>query len=260
MAEDGSDRRESWIDRFHDIIEQHTSIRTRDFPTYLADAPHAASAISAATSAVSDATSAASDAVFAAASSSLELIDDAKEKLEWVKAQYEFHEDMAFSKIKEGVIVAASHPGLSSAVAAGVGLVVLKGPRNFFIQNVRRLFVSKETLLSNAQTEVVGLRQSVNLVNNEARKLTERALNAEKEFQKGRADLIREGRAIEKELRTVRKIEKQAMGLKVILGELPKTQAASLRTEAASLVSGVKKEKEALNGALSKIINHGVPI
>nr|CAD1831127.1 unnamed protein product [Ananas comosus var. bracteatus] len=182
------------------------------------------------------------------------------EIMESVKAMYEFHEEMAFAKIKEGVLLAASNPGLSSGIAAGLGLIFFRRPRNFLIQNARRLFVSEEVLLSSAKTKVNGLRQSVNLVTNERIKLMERASNAEKEFQKGRTDLMMEGRAIERELRYVRSIEKQAMGLKVALNELPRTQASPLRARASGLVSQVKKEKAALNGALTKIINYGIPV
>ncbi|OAY76289.1 uncharacterized protein LOC109727708 [Ananas comosus] len=210
--------------------------------------------------AVGSAVGAAATAASTAASFSAHYVEESKEIMESVKAMYEFHEEMAFAKIKEGVLLAASNPGLSSGIAAGLGLIFFRRPRNFLIQNARRLFVSEEVLLSSAKTKVNGLRQSVNLVTNERIKLMERASNAEKEFQKGRTDLMMEGRAIERELRYVRNIEKQAMGLKVALNELPRTQASPLRARASELVSQVKKEKAALNGALTKIINYGIPV
>ncbi|XP_038970789.1 uncharacterized protein LOC103712238 [Phoenix dactylifera] len=195
-----------------------------------------------------------------AVSASKSSLQEARGMMEWVQGQYAVGEELVFGKIKEGVIVASSHPNLSLGIAGTAGLVLFKRPRRFLIWNVRRIFVSNESLLSDAQANVNELRQSVNLVKNESKKLEERALKAEQEMREGRMKLIEEGRGIRNELRYVNKIERKASDLKDVINELPIGEASRYRSEVSALASQVKKEKKALNGALSKIINYGIPM
>lgn len=167
---------------------------------------------------------------------------------------------MVFGKIKEGVIMAIMHPGIAAGSATLAGIVLFKRPRSYLIQRVRRMFVSKETLLSGIQAEVNHMRQTVNLVSNESQKLMDRAATAEKRFQKGWNTLREEGRAIQHELNEISDIEQQAVGLKGILDQLPRAHASEFQSEISGLASQVKKEKRVLNAALSKIVNYGVPI
>ncbi|XBI43090.1 hypothetical protein VPH35_107907 [Triticum aestivum] len=238
---------------------------------------------------------AASDAANAAMAGALAavptLTQAAKEELEWVKKEYFAREQMALGKIKEGVIMAIEHPGIAAGSATVAGIVLLKRPRSYLIQRVRRVFVSKETLLSGIQAEVNHMRQTVNLMSNESQKLMDRAATAEKRFQKGwntlrhvvhcltllsflflyilfasyntgmNVHLLREeGRAIQSELKQISDIENQAVGLKGILDQLPRAHASEFRSEISGLASQVKKEKRVLNSALTKIVNYGVPI
>uniref|UniRef100_J3L8S5 Uncharacterized protein n=1 Tax=Oryza brachyantha TaxID=4533 RepID=J3L8S5_ORYBR len=187
------------------------------------------------------------------------LTHTAKEELEWIKNEYASHEQVVFDKIKEGVIMAIEHPGIAAGSTAIAGIVLFKRPRSYLIQRVRRIFVSKETLLSGIQAEVNHMRQTVNLVSNESQKLLDRAATAEKRFQKGWNTLREEGHAIQSELNQISDIEKQAVGLKNILDQLPKAHASEFRSEISVLASQVK-EKRVLNNTLSKIVNYGVPI
>ncbi|KAL6629683.1 hypothetical protein ACP70R_029448 [Stipagrostis hirtigluma subsp. patula] len=213
-----------------------------------------------ASSSASAAASASSTAASSAYATASDLAHVAKEELEWVKREYSVHEQMVFGKIKEGVVMAITHPGIAAGSATLAGIVLFKRPRSFLIQRVRRMFVSKETLLSGIQAEVNDLRQTVNLVSNESQKLMDRAATAEKRFQKGWNTLREEGRAIQDELNQISDIEKQAVGLKGILDQLPRAHASEFRSEISGLASQVKKEKRLLNTALSKIVNYGVPI
>ncbi|KAF7087672.1 hypothetical protein CFC21_090836 [Triticum aestivum] len=207
---------------------------------------------------------AASDAANAAMAGALAavptLTQAAKEEFEWVKKEYFAREQMALGKIKEGVIMAIEHPGIAAGSATVAGIVLLKRPRSYLIQRVRRVFVSKETLLSGIQAEVNHMRQTVNLMSNESQKLMDRAATAEKRFQKGWNTLREEGRAIQSELKQISDIENQAVGLKGILDQLPRAHASEFRSEISGLASQVKKEKRVLNSALTKIVNYGVPI
>ncbi|KAM3317745.1 hypothetical protein ACQJBY_035449 [Aegilops geniculata] len=207
---------------------------------------------------------AASDAANAAVAGALAavptLTQAAKEELEWVKKEYFAREQLALGKIKEGVIMAIEHPGIAAGSATVAGIVLLKRPRSYLIQRVRRVFVSKETLLSGIQAEVNHMRQTVNLMSNESQKLMDRAATAEKRYQKGWNTLREEGRAIQTELKQISDIENQAVGLKGILDQLPRAHASEFRSEISGLASQVKKEKRVLNSALTKIVNYGVPI
>ncbi|EHA8591148.1 hypothetical protein COCNU_scaffold034594G000030 [Cocos nucifera] len=207
----------------------------------------------------------ATDAAFRAAESSLvhavsaskSSLQEARGMMEWVKGQYTVGEELVFGKIKEGVVVAASHPNLSLGIAGTAGLVLFK-------------------------TKVNELRQSVNLVKNESKKLEvkdfrlvannilylvfqERALKAEQEMREGRMKLMfviflffkhsfflflpatfffwililttrtvycrEEGRGIRNELRYVNKIERKAADLKDVINELPIGEASRYRSE-----------------------------
>ncbi|XP_020573228.1 uncharacterized protein LOC110019760 [Phalaenopsis equestris] len=193
-------------------------------------------------------------------STTSDSLHEAQGMLKLVKSEYTAYEDLAVEKIKEGIYVAASHPGISFAVAGGVGLVVLKRPRSFIIRNTRRLFLSEESMLAGAESKVNDLRQSINLVKNESRKLGERALKAEEEMERGRKALIDEGRGIQTELHFIRKIEKDVMGLKDLIHELPRREASRYRSAVSNFVSQVKQEKKALSNTASKIVNYGIPI
>ncbi|KAK3151928.1 hypothetical protein QOZ80_2BG0152210 [Eleusine coracana subsp. coracana] len=227
-----------------------------------ADAAKAAldAAATLATSSASAAASASSTAASSAYATASDLALIAKEDLEWAKKEYSVHEQMVFGKIKEGVVMAIMHPGIAAGSVTLAGIVLFKRPRSYLIQRVRRMFVSKETLLSGVQAEVNHMRQTVNLVSNESQKLMDRAATAEKRFQKGWNTLREEGRAIQNELNQISDIERQAVGLKGILDQLPRAHASEFRSEISGLASQVKKEKRLLNTALSKIVNYGVPI
>jgi hypothetical protein len=163
---------------------------------------------------------------------------NAKEEFEWLKKEYTVHEQVVFGKIKEGAIMAIEHPGIAAGSTAIAGIVLFKRPRSYLIQRVRRIFVSKETLLSGIQAGVNHMRQTVNLVSNESQKLLDRAATAEKRFQKGWNTLREEGRAIQSELNQISDIEKQAVGLKSILNQLPRAHASEFQSEV-SIFSGI---------------------
>ncbi|KAG0484842.1 hypothetical protein HPP92_008921 [Vanilla planifolia] len=187
-------------------------------------------------------------------------IQESKELIELVKNEYVEYEGFAVKKIKEGIYVAASHPSQSCAIIAGVGIVAFRRPRNFLIRNTRRLFLSEESMLADAESRVNELQQSINLVKNESRKLEERALKAEEELERGRKALMDEGRGVQAELRFVRKIEKEIFGLKDLINELPRREASQYRSAISSIVSQVKQEKKALSSTATKIVNKGIPI
>ncbi|XP_004514234.1 RGS1-HXK1-interacting protein 1 isoform X2 [Cicer arietinum] len=176
------------------------------------------------------------------------------------KSQYDAYEDLLFGKIKEGVLVAASHPVITCGATASVGLLVFKRPRRMLYYNTKRLFVSEESLVSRASAEVKELRQSIDILKSEVEKMEKSALHAEEQFLHGRTKLRQAGKQIRNVISSACKIERRAGGLKDILGELPKREASHFRSQVSKLASEAKREKNSLNKEVSKISNYGISV
>ncbi|KAK3195112.1 hypothetical protein Dsin_026422 [Dipteronia sinensis] len=180
--------------------------------------------------------------------------------LEDVKSEYAVYEDKLFGKVKEGIDIAASHPLITGGVSVSLGCLVLKRPRRFLYYNTLRLFVSEETLLSRADTKVKELRQSIDRLKAESEKLERVASVAEDELIRGRMKLRQAGKQIQGVVRSAYKIERQAAGLKDILGELPRREASQFRSQVSNLASEAKRERNALTKEVSKISNYGISV
>lgn len=182
------------------------------------------------------------------------------DSLDDLKCQYSAYEDLFFGKIKEGVLVAASHPVITCGSAAALGLLVLKRPRRVLYYNTLRLFASEESMISRAHAEVKELRQSIDLLKAEGDKLEKNALHAEQQFLHGRTKLRQAGKQIQNVIQSAYKIERRAGGLKDILGELPKREASHFRSQVSKLASEAKKEKSTLTKEVTKISNYGISV
>ncbi|KAJ7950879.1 Alanine-tRNA ligase [Quillaja saponaria] len=177
-----------------------------------------------------------------------------------VKSEYDAYEDFLFGKIKEGIVVAASHPMITCGATTAFGLVVLKRPRRFLYYKTLRLFVSEESLLSRADAHLKDLRQSIAVLKSESDKLEKRALHGEEELLRGRTKLRHAGKQIQSVIRSAYKIERQAGGLKDILGELPRVEASRFRSQVSNLASEAKRERNALTKEVTKISNYGISV
>ncbi|XP_068330727.1 RGS1-HXK1-interacting protein 1 [Pyrus communis] len=180
--------------------------------------------------------------------------------LEDIKSNCGAYEELLFGKIKEGVHVAASNPMITAGVATGLGFLLLKRPRRLLYHKALRLFVSEESLLSRADAKVKELRHSIDLLKAESEKLEKRALHAEEELTRGRTKLRQTGKQIQSVIRSAYKAERQAAGLKDILGELPRREAAVFRSQVSKLATEAKKERNALSKEVTKISNYGISV
>ncbi|XP_062073285.1 uncharacterized protein LOC133777612 [Humulus lupulus] len=186
--------------------------------------------------------------------------DQTLDSLQDVKSECGAYEDIIFGKIKEGIIVAASNPLLTGGVATGLGVLVLKKPRRFLYYKTLRLFLSEETLISRAEGKVKALRQSLDVIKTESEKLEKGAKQAEEELKRGRTKLRQAGKQIQGVISSAYKIERQAGGLKDILGELPRREASQFRSQVSSLASEAKRERNALTKEVTKISNYGISV
>ncbi|KAH6767492.1 alanine-tRNA ligase [Perilla frutescens var. hirtella] len=182
------------------------------------------------------------------------------DSLQDLKSDYSTYEDIAFGKIKEGFLLAYSHPLITTGAVVGVGVLGLKKTRQFLSYKTMRLFLSEETLLSRADTKVKELRQSIELLKGESEKLEKRALQAEEDLVRGRTKLRQAGKQIQGVISSAYKIERQARGLKDALTELPSREASRFRTEVTNLAKEAKKERNALSKEVTKISNHGISV
>lgn len=180
--------------------------------------------------------------------------------LQDVKSEYAAYEDAAVGKVKEGIHVAASHPFITAGGAIGLGSFLLKRPRHFLYYSTLRLFASEESLLSRADTKVKELRQSIDRLKAESEKLEKVALVAEDELIRGRTKLRQAGKQIQGVINSAYKIERQAAGLKDIVGELPRREASRFRSQVSNIASEAKRERNALTKEVSKISNYGISV
>ncbi|KAL1540087.1 hypothetical protein AAHA92_24496 [Salvia divinorum] len=182
------------------------------------------------------------------------------DSLQDLKSEYNTYEDIAFAKIKEGFLLAYSHPLITTGAVVGVGSLGLKKSRQFLTYKTMRIFLSEQTLLSRADARVKELRQSIELLKGESEKLEKRALQAEEHLVRGRTKLRQAGKQIQGVIASSYKIERQARGLKDALNEFPSREASRFRTEVTNLAKEAKKERNALSKEVTKISNHGISV
>ncbi|XP_042016940.1 uncharacterized protein LOC121764975 [Salvia splendens] len=182
------------------------------------------------------------------------------DSLQELKSEYNTYEDIAFAKIKEGFLLAYSHPLITTGVVVGVGSLGLKKTRQFLTYKTMRIFLSEETLLSRVDARVKELRQSIELLKGESEKLEKRAMQAEEHLVRGRTKLRQAGKQIQGAIASSYKIERQARGLKDALSEFPSREASRFRTEVTNLAKEAKKERNTLSKEVTKISNHGISV
>ncbi|KAI3989925.1 hypothetical protein MKX01_013508 [Papaver californicum] len=193
-------------------------------------------------------------------STSSDHLHQTLDSLKEIKSLYGDYEDVLFGNLKEGIVVAASNQTVTAGAAVGLGLLILKRPRRFLINHASRLFMSEEALLSRAESKVKELRQAVDLVKAESEKLEKKAIQAEEEMRRGRTKLRQAGDQIQGVIRSAYKIERQARGLKDIVGELPSREASRFRSQVSNLASEAKRERNSLTKEVSRISNYGISV
>ncbi|XP_009776946.1 RGS1-HXK1-interacting protein 1 [Nicotiana tabacum] len=182
------------------------------------------------------------------------------DSLQDLKSEYSVYEDLVFGKIREGLLLAASHPLTTTGAVLGVGVLGLKRPRRFLYYSAMRLFVSEEALLSRADAKVKELQKSIDFLKAESAKLENRAVQAEGEMIRGRTKLRQAGKQIRSVIQSAYRIERQAAGLKDVLRELPRREVSRFRSQVSNLASEAKKERNVLTKEVTKISNYGISV
>ncbi|KAK7837233.1 rgs1-hxk1-interacting protein 1 [Quercus suber] len=181
-------------------------------------------------------------------------------------SDYATYEDLLVGKIKEGVVIASSHPLITGGVAAGLGLTVLKRPRRFLYYKTLRLFASEEKRALHGEEELLRGRTKLRQAGKQIQGVIRSAYKIERQaggmqiFSPKAIDIEQAGKQIQGVIRSAYKIERQAGGLKDILGELPRTQASMFRSQVSKLASEAKRERVALTKEVTKISNYGISV
>ncbi|XP_021911888.1 uncharacterized protein LOC110825711 [Carica papaya] len=175
-------------------------------------------------------------------------------------SEYGVYERIVFGKVKEGINVAVSHPLITGGVAFGLRFLSLKRTRRFLYYSTMQMFISEEALLSKADIKVKELRQSIDRLKAESDKLERSASVAEEELVRGRMKLRQAGKQIQGAINSAYKIERQAAGLKDIIGELPRREASRFRSQVSRLASEATRERNALTKEVNKISNYGISV
>ncbi|KAH9572144.1 hypothetical protein CY35_02G131200 [Sphagnum magellanicum] len=177
-----------------------------------------------------------------------------------VSQQYAVYEDIFFSKLKEGVHTISRYPNVAYGVFGVTTLLALRTPRRLLFRLTIGRFQSEEAMYARAEAKVKEMRQSVDLLKNETRKLEERARLAEEELQRGRTKLKNTGGQLSSLVRSIYKTESHARGLMDSLRELPGREALRLRAEVAAMSAEAKQQRGVLDKRVTQIANYGIPV
>ncbi|CAA7391610.1 unnamed protein product [Spirodela intermedia] len=187
-------------------------------------------------------------------------VADLGEFLGDARAWYAHYEAVAFGKLKEGILVAASQPTLSCGVAMGLGIFALKSTNS-----IPRFLTSTLAFssLSSAEIKVNMMRKSIDVMKLERQKLeffiglskfqiyvmilmflkffrkchclinitlysSERALMAKNQMEWGKTELRKTSNQIQGIVHSIYNIERQARGLKSILQQFPRRQRSQI--------------------------------
>ncbi|KAL3693482.1 hypothetical protein R1sor_007133 [Riccia sorocarpa] len=190
-----------------------------------------------------------------------ETLSTAQEYLQKAQGEYKVYEDLVFGKLKEGVWAAIEHPNITYGVGITGALLLMRRPRRFLYRNTVGRLRSEEQMVLSADKQVKDMRQSVDLLKNEGKKLEERAKLAEEELTRGRTKLKNTGSQLRSLVSSVYKTESQARRLMDDLRELPGREALRLRAEVASMASEAKQQRTSLNKRVVKIASqYGVAV
>lgn len=176
------------------------------------------------------------------------------------KQEYWHYEGLFFKKLKEGVHVAAQNPNITYGVLGVTAILALRTPRRFLYRQTLGRLQSEEAMLARAETKVKEMRQTVDGLRNETKKLEERARLAEEEMTRGRTKLKNTGSQLSSLSRNAYKTESSARALMDNLRDLPGREALRLRAEVAAMTSEAKQQRGVLDKRVSKIAGYGIPV
>ncbi|KAJ0975589.1 hypothetical protein J5N97_017554 [Dioscorea zingiberensis] len=163
-------------------------------------------------------------------------IQKLKELIPQLRSEYQVYEDAFVEKVKDGLLIASDKPEL----VIGVGAAAAR-------------FVKAEKGLQE-------LSESVGKLNADTNKLIKSSNAGEEEMLRGGTKIKNTGKEIGRLLKSIYKIESEAIDIMDGLRTLPGRSALRLRAEVASMASELKEKRIELNKKIMDIAELGFKV
>ncbi|XP_042379195.1 RGS1-HXK1-interacting protein 1-like isoform X1 [Zingiber officinale] len=177
-----------------------------------------------------------------------------------VRPQWQVYEDTLVHKVKDQVLVAYEHPVETCAVAVGVGLLLLRGPRRILYRNTLGRFKTEEKRLTEAELHLRDINESISKLKKQSKNILTKISFGEEDLQRGSTKIRAAGHEIQRLSKYIYKVESQATDLMEDLRAVPGRKALELRAELASMTSGLKSQRHELNQRVTQISELGIRV
>ncbi|KAG2541118.1 RGS1-HXK1-interacting protein 1 isoform X1 [Panicum virgatum] len=137
---------------------------------------------------------------------------------------------------------------------------VLPGPRRFLYRNTFGRFKTEKDLLNDAEESMMEYKKSIEKLKKESKYTLDKVVIGESDLRRGQTDLRSTGKQIQSLIGSIYKAESTAAGLMDRLRTIPTRQSLELRAEVASMASGLKNRRCALQERINKISEYGVRV
>ncbi|KAJ0975588.1 hypothetical protein J5N97_017553 [Dioscorea zingiberensis] len=186
-------------------------------------------------------------------------IQKLKELIPQLRSEYQVYEDAFVEKVKDGLLIASDKPELVIGVGAAA-VLLLRGPRKFLFRQTLGRLQNEEARFVKAEKGLQELSESVGKLNADTNKLIKSSNAGEEEMLRGGTKIKNTGKEIQRLLKSIYKIESEAIDIMDGLRTLPGRSALRLRAEVASMASELKEKRIELNKKIMDIAELGFKV
>uniref|UniRef100_A0A7S0MSN7 Uncharacterized protein n=1 Tax=Pyramimonas obovata TaxID=1411642 RepID=A0A7S0MSN7_9CHLO len=213
-----------------------------------------ASVVGAFDSTIAKASEASADVLTQAKEQYEDKMGTAKAHSEMTLAQLHESEEKFFDQLKGGIHQCIARPYDTAAVALGVSLLLLPGPRRVLYRSTLGMFQSEEAIYRNTESKLATLKKTLESQGTQASAAEASAVEAAQQMEAARARL----RAAKSQLTSLTKqatgLEMQAAEMKLAMKKLPGKEALRLRSELADAGSTAAFQRNALEKSLRRAV------
>ncbi|KAG2541117.1 RGS1-HXK1-interacting protein 1 isoform X2 [Panicum virgatum] len=179
-------------------------------------------------------------------------------------SQYKVYEDAVVESTKETIadalVLVKEHQVEAIGCATVAGFILFRGPRRFLYRNTFGRFKTEKDLLNDAEESMMEYKKSIEKLKKESKYTLDKVVIGESDLRRGQTDLRSTGKQIQSLIGSIYKAESTAAGLMDRLRTIPTRQSLELRAEVASMASGLKNRRCALQERINKISEYGVRV
>ncbi|KAK9847556.1 hypothetical protein WJX84_006734 [Apatococcus fuscideae] len=184
--------------------------------------------------------------------------DRSQAMLETGRAHIAAEREAAFDYMKGCIAAATEYPEFSYPAMGLAALIILPGPRQFFLRQTVGRFRSEEGIFRSAQNKAQQLSESLTDQSTEADKLKQRLSLAWEEYSRGQAKLKATNRELQSLAKRVSKNDAKAQVLLQDLRQLPSAQALALRAQVALSSASAQRQWTALEKDIYSLSKRGL--